>query len=131
MAVQPLDLFLHSGLLKFKPPSDLPSSFAFQLKINPRLNENHAISRLNHTLLAALHVLPIGATYPPSKEILKFVLALKLALSPLPSWVPKPDSERNRVRSWNQALDFPCSSAGSAFTRTSSDPVQLIALYPL
>lgn len=85
MVVQLLDLLLHSGLLGFEPPPDISPPFAFQLKINPRLNEDHAVSRLDHTLLAASHVLPIGATYPPSKEIFKILLVLELFLSPPPS----------------------------------------------
>ena len=88
MVVQLLDLLLHSGLLGFEPPSDIPPPFAFQLKINPRLNEDHAVSRLDHTLLAASHVLPIGATYPPSKEIFKILLALEPLRSPMPSGLP-------------------------------------------
>ena len=97
MVVQPLDLLLHSGLLGFEPPPDIPPPFVFQLKINPCLNEGHTVSRLDHTLVAASHVLPIGATYPPSKEILKLFLVLKLALPPLPSGLQGAGSGSQRV----------------------------------
>jgi len=108
MVVQLLDLLLHSGLLGLEPPPDIPPPLVFQLKINPRLNEGHAVPRLDHAFHAASHVLPIGATYPPPKEILRILLVLELALWRLPSFGPKPDVARNRLRSWNQACDFHC-----------------------
>lgn len=124
MLVQLLDLLLHSGFLGFEPPSDIPPPFAFQLKTNPRLNEDHAVSRLDHTLLAASHVLPIGATYLPSIEIPKILLVPELALWPLPSSGPKPDVARKSLRGWNQACDFALPSKGAAFRGTHSDRVQ-------
>jgi hypothetical protein len=85
MVIQCLDLLLHPGLLGFEPPSDISPPFAFQLKINPCLNEYHTVSRLDHSLPAASLALPIGAAYPPSKEIFKLPLVLELLLSRPPT----------------------------------------------
>jgi hypothetical protein len=64
-AVQHFDLPFHPSFLGFQPSSDLPPPLAFQLKVNPCLNENHAVSGLDRAILATSHVLPISATYPP------------------------------------------------------------------
>jgi len=135
MVIQALDLLLHPGLLGFQPPSDLPSPFAFQLKINPRLDEYHAVSRLNHTLLAASHVLPIGATYPPSIEILKILVALGLVLLSLSPGSPGAGLGPRRGPLTESGLRFssphPRPGWGGAFRGTSPEPVQAIALYLL
>ena len=70
-SVQHFQLLLHPVLLGFQPPSDIPSPLTLQLNIDPCLNEHHAVSRLDHAILATCRVLPISSTYPPSVMILQ------------------------------------------------------------